>query len=88
MYRLGVEAILGLRRVGDALRIDPCIPKGWRGYRVIYRFGKTNYRIRVGNPEGVTQGIQQVVLDGEFLPGDQIPLVDDGQWHEVRVLMG
>jgi cyclic beta-1,2-glucan synthetase len=87
MYRLGVEAILGLRRVGDVLRIDPCIPRDWPGYELTYRHGETSYRIRVGNPDGVNRGVRVVTLDGEVLPGEEIPLLDDGQQHEVEVLM-
>ena len=32
MVRLGIEVILGLRRTGQELRLDPCIPKQWTGY--------------------------------------------------------
>jgi cyclic beta-1,2-glucan synthetase len=88
MYRLGVEAILGLRRVGDVLQINPCIPKRWVGYEVTYRNGETCYRIRVGNPGGLNHGVKRVVMDGEIVPGMEIPLLDDGQQHEVRILMG
>jgi cyclic beta-1,2-glucan synthetase len=88
MYRLGLEAILGLRRVGEALQINPCIPRHWSGYELTYRVGETAYRIRVENPEGVNRGVKQVTLDGETLPGDEIPLLGDGQRHDVHVLMG
>ena len=37
MYRLGIEAILGLQRTGQELRLDPCIPKQWTGYTMTYR---------------------------------------------------
>ncbi|MBN1814449.1 MAG: hypothetical protein JXA14_21595 [Anaerolineae bacterium] len=87
MYRLGLEALLGLRRAGESLRIDPCIPKDWPGYDLIYRNGETSYRIRVENPGGVNRGVKQVTLDGEVLPGEEIPLLNDGQQHEVCVLM-
>ena len=43
MYRLGLEAILGIRRVGQALQINPCIPKSWTGYQVMYRDGETTF---------------------------------------------
>ena len=33
MYRAGVEGILGIRREGDFLVIDPCIPDAWPGFR-------------------------------------------------------
>jgi cyclic beta-1,2-glucan synthetase len=88
MYRLGVEAILGLRRVGRVLQINPCIPKRWPAYEVTYRDGETSYRIRVENPDGVNRGVKQVLLDGETLPGREIPLLDDSQRHDVHVLMG
>lgn len=88
MYRLGLEAILGLRRKGDALRITPCIPKKWPGYEIQYRNGETSYRISVQNPRGVNQGVKRVVLDGEVLPGPDIPLLRDGETHQVQVEMG
>jgi len=88
MYRLGIEAILGITRVGAALNFNPCIPKDWPGFKVDYRFGKAHYKISVENPNKVNRGIRQVVLDGNPLPGSLIPLVDDGQPHEARVVMG
>jgi cyclic beta-1,2-glucan synthetase len=88
MYRLGLEAILGLRRAGRTLQINPCIPKHWPGYEVTYRDGATVYHIRVENPGGVNRGVRQVTLDGEVLPGVEVPLAGDGQPHEVRVVMG
>jgi cyclic beta-1,2-glucan synthetase len=88
MYRLGLEAILGLRRVGaDVLQVDPCIPEDWPGFEMTYRYGETIYQISVENPDGVNRGVKQVELDGEMLPGDDIPLVDDAGRHTVRVLM-
>jgi hypothetical protein len=42
----------------------------------------------VENPHNVSQGIQQVLLDGNNLPDNLIQLVDDGQKHTVQILMG
>ncbi len=88
MYRLGLEAILGLRRVGDVLRIDPCIPRLWSGYEMTYKFGDSSYHILVGNPESVNRGVKEVVLDGEVLDGIDIPLMGDGRDHQVHIRMG
>ena len=87
MYRLGVEAILGLHRVGDALRIDPCIPGDWPSYEITYRDGETIYHIQVENPDGAYHGVKTVTLDGEPLEGEDIPLLADGKPHEVYVLI-
>jgi cyclic beta-1,2-glucan synthetase len=88
MYRLGLEAILGITKVGETLKINPCIPRDWPGFKVDYRFGTAHFKISVENPNGVNQGIQQILLDGNPLPDSLISLVDDGQPHEVRVVMG
>ncbi|MBI5950393.1 MAG: hypothetical protein HY865_01935 [Chloroflexi bacterium] len=87
MYRLGIEAILGITRVGNALSINLCIPRDWTGFKVDYRFGNTHYKISVKNPNGVNRGIQQVLLDGVPLPDGVIPLVDDNLLHTVQVMM-
>jgi len=88
MYRLGVEAILGLQRTGNILQINPCIPNDWKEYEVTYRYGDTSYRIRVENPNGVQQGVKQVISDGENLRQKGILLLDDVQEHFLTVLMG
>ncbi|MFN2110748.1 MAG: GH36-type glycosyl hydrolase domain-containing protein, partial [Anaerolineae bacterium] len=87
MYRLGVEAILGLHRTGDALRIDPCIPKEWPSYEVTYRDGETVYHIHVENPDGECHGVTTVTLDGESVERNAIPLLADGNPHEVHVVI-
>jgi cyclic beta-1,2-glucan synthetase len=88
MYRLGIEAILGLSLVGNALSIKPCIPGNWPGFNVDYRFGSTHYKISVENPSGVNPGVRQILLDGIPLSTGLVPLIDDHKLHEVRVVMG
>jgi cellobiose phosphorylase len=88
MYRLGIEAILGVTRLGDTLKIDPCIPANWPGFQLTYRFGRTPFLVIVENPQGVNRGVRQILLNGLPLPDNRIPLTDDGRQHEVRVLMG
>jgi cyclic beta-1,2-glucan synthetase len=88
MYRLGLEVILGLRQEGKFLVVDPCIPKSWTSYEISYRHDETSYQIRVENPNGVNQGVRQVILDGKALSDGKLPLANDGHSHKVRVLMG
>jgi cellobiose phosphorylase len=87
MVRLGIESILGVSRLGNVLKINPCIPRHWPGFKVDYRFVATHYLIDVKNPNGVNRGVRQVSLDGNPLPNNLIPLADDGKQHEVIVLM-
>ena len=88
MYRLGIEAILGLKRKGDRLQIAPCIPENWSSYDFMYRDGQTSYHIHVRNPQGVSRGVYQITLDGSIISGDHIPLLADGGQHEVDVELG
>jgi cyclic beta-1,2-glucan synthetase len=88
MYRVGLEAILGIQRMGQVLQINPCIPKQWQHYQVTYRVGETNWQIHVDNPSGVNRGVKQVTVDGTVLPGNEIPLLSDGVSHQVTVILG
>lgn len=88
MYRIGVESILGLRRRGAALSIEPCIPADWKQYQLFYRYRSSRYEITVENPKGKQRGVARIELDGTVLPPGDVPLQDDGQVHEVRVTLG
>ncbi len=88
MYNLGIQAILGISRLGSVLKINPCIPHHWLGFKVDYRFEATHYLINVENPNGVNRGIRQVLLDNNPLNDGLIPLAADGKQHEVKVVMG
>ena len=90
MYRAGLERILGFRVQGTSLLLDPCIPRAWPGFEIIFRHGTARYEIHVENPGGVSRGIAHVELDGAALCGAQarVTLADDGQTHHVRVVLG
>ncbi|HMG74377.1 MAG TPA: glucoamylase family protein [Pyrinomonadaceae bacterium] len=88
MYRAALEYILGFKLEGDRLRIDPCIPRWWREFEINYRRGKSTYRIKVENPHGLCRGIAGISVDGREQSSDEVLLVDDGQTHEVWVVMG
>jgi cyclic beta-1,2-glucan glucanotransferase len=89
LYRAGLEWILGFRKRGAALSIDPCIPREWKHFGITYRHGDTLYRIHVENPQGVNRGVVQINLDGAPLSGGAlVPLSDDGSEHRVQVVLG
>ena len=90
MYRAGIESILGLRRQGAFLLLEPCIPKNWPGFEIVFRYASTRYEIVVENPHGVSRGIASAKLDGQPLSeaSVRIPLVDDGKVHNIGVVLG
>ncbi len=88
MYRLGLTAILGFKKTGNILHIDPAIPPTWDGFEIRYQFGATFFKIKVDNPQHLAHHVQVVKLDGKMLEDHAIRLVDDGQEHKVEVIMG
>jgi cyclic beta-1,2-glucan synthetase len=87
MYRAGLEEILGFQLRGASLLLDPCIPKGWPGFKIAFRYHSARYEIEVENPSGVCRGVVQAELDGGALSGTSVPLVDDGATHSVKILL-
>ena len=88
MYRIGIEYILGFKKNGESLTIDPCIPKGWTGFDIKYKYKDTLYSISVKNPEGVNRGVKKVIIDGEGQVLSIIELINDKKEHNVEVLLG
>jgi cellobiose phosphorylase len=88
MYRAALEHILGFKLSGDRLRIDPCIPRGWREFEITYRRGNTTYRIKVENPQALSRGVASVELDGIVQQDDLLLISDDGRNHDARVVIG
>ena len=85
MYRVGLEEILGFRKVGGTLRIEPRVPTAWDGYEVSYRFGESTWEIAVRDPASVQHLGAEVTVDGTRMADGAIHLVDDGQRHTVLV---
>jgi cellobiose phosphorylase len=91
MYRLILEALLGLRLEREALHFEPCLPTHWTDLKVHYRYRETVYHVTiVQTPAGVDCAGDEprITLDGAALETSWLPLVDDQLEHavEVRVL--
>ncbi len=77
-YRLSVSDILGLKKRGNKLKLDPKIPISWDGFKMIYHYGDTIYNIEV-----IKGKKESLKLDGKNQISNSIDLVDDKQTHEV-----
>jgi cyclic beta-1,2-glucan synthetase len=89
MYRAGVEYILGLHPRGEKLFFDPCIPHDWKQFKIFYKNGSSRYEIQFENPTQVQRGILSIEVDGRSIdPLLGVDLLDDSQYHLVKVRMG
>jgi cyclic beta-1,2-glucan synthetase len=87
MYRVGLEAILGLKLRGGSLEVDPCIPRAWDGYDIFFKAPRAEYRIAVENPRHVSRGVSSIELDGSVISGP-VPVLEDERRHDVRIVLG
>ncbi len=59
-YRVGIEEILGIKKRGDYLILDPHVPKEWNNYEVNYQFGDSVYHIKV-----IIGNEAKLIIDGK-----------------------
>ena len=85
LYRVLVERLLGIERQHGRLRIRPCLPEDWPGYRASLKFGSSRYELRVESPFRLSTGPTVVEVDGQAQADEWIPLVDDGNQHHIVV---
>jgi cyclic beta-1,2-glucan synthetase len=89
LYRAGIESLLGFRVKGERLELDPCIPRAWPGFSIVFRHCSTRYEIVVENPRGVCRGVALLELDGAAQSDRAgITLADDQKPHRVRAVLG
>ena len=85
LYRLITETFLGITlKNGNQLHLKPMLPDEWNGFAIDYRFGKTVYKITVNRVENK----DRILLDEVLLSESIVPLLDDGQIHQVTLSVG
>lgn len=85
-YIAATKHILGIRPDFDRLVVDPCIPKGWEGFTATRVLRGARYNITVKNPDGVSKGVREILVNGE--KAEFIPIMPAGSVSEVTVVMG
>ncbi|MDK2840942.1 MAG: cellobiose phosphorylase [Anaerophaga sp.] len=86
-YYAVTRYILGIRPDYDGLRIDPCIPPSWKGFKIKRKLRGTTFNIKVENPKSVSKGVALLEMDGKAVDGNLIEKFDGGT-HEVLVILG
>ena len=86
-YYAITQYILGIFPDYEGIKVDPCIPKNWDGYAVNRVFRGARYRIEIKNPDHVSKGIKQLIVDGKEIMGNIIPVFEPGTEHTVKAVM-
>lgn len=87
-YQAGTQWILGIRPEFAGLRLDPCIPPAWSGFKAVRRFRGRTFHIHVRNPQGVSHGVCRMIVDGREMAGNLLPPDLPGEEHRVEVQLG
>jgi len=82
MYQLILESFIGMKREGDALTFDPCVPQDWKSFNVNYTYMETRYAIRIEQTQNQDMNI---TIDGVQQPDRIIRLKNDSITHEVMI---
>lgn len=82
------QYILGVKPEYNGLLVNPCIPEAWDGFKISRQFRGASYHIEVKNPNHVSKGIKQVLVQGAPIQGNIIPLQEAGTTVSVEVTMG
>jgi len=82
------QYILGVRPEYKGLAVDPCIPHKWKEFSVRRKFRNAIYEIEVTNPEGISNGVKSLIVDGRRIEGNIIPDFQDNRLHTVKAVLG
>lgn len=82
------QYIFGIQPEYDGLKVDPCIPNAWDGFNIQRKFRGAKYNIEVTNPDHVSKGVKKVVVNGNEIEGNIIPIMEEGSENSVKVILG
>ncbi len=87
-YYTAAQYILGIQPDYYGLRIDPCIPSTWQIVKVTRTFRKKVFSITIKNSAAVQKGVKKLVINGETLSSQFIPLDLMKEHNIVEVELG
>jgi len=85
MYQLITDYFVGLKKEGNTLQFEPCIPEDWESFDIKYHYGNTVYSISFLQSIGETSTAMKVFLDDAEQQNGTVVLHDDGIEHKVVV---
>jgi len=90
LHRVVTQWVLGVRPEWDGVRIDPCLPPGWTGARMVRPYRGATLAVTVARVPGPERpGPPRITLDGKELRGSVVaPEALPPGPHEIVVTIG
>jgi len=86
-YFAASQGILGIKPDYNGMVIDPCIPEGWGEFSVVRRFRGKKLNITVKNPDKKQKGVKQLMVNGEKLGNNFIPVEKLNAENQIEVTL-
>ncbi len=87
-YHAITQYVLGIKPEVNGLRIDPCIPSKWKSFTVRRRFRGNVLNIQIDNPGSAEKGVKKIVLNGETMEGNLVPVSKLLAENKIYVTLG
>ena len=87
-YIAATQYILGIMAEIDGLRIDPCIPSQWDGFKMTRKFRGKIYRIEVHNPDHVCKGVRRILINEKEIESNLLNHAEMDEINTVDVWLG
>lgn len=88
MYRTILQSFLGIKKKGNILSFEPCIPANYRRYQVEFQYGLSVYEISILNDYCNGCEVSSLSIDGKHTDSNTIELISDGLVHHVEIRLG
>lgn len=86
MYQLIIEYVLGIKRKGNKLFFEPCIPEEWPSFKIKYSYRSSEYHISLEQNKE-TGKKASITVNGIEQQEGFVQLLDDNSKNEVRVIV-
>ena len=84
MYQLIIEYFLGLKRKGNTIQFEPCLPTEWEAVGIRYKYQDSHYDIRIVRGTDHEREIR-ILVDGVAQQDNTVYLLNDKENHQVEV---
>ncbi len=85
MYQLLIESFFGLKRLGNKLSFEPCLPEEWSAFSITYQYGESVYQLNFEQQASWKE--TTVLVDETLQEGNAVFLVNDRETHQVSIRM-
>ncbi|MFI5124264.1 MAG: GH36-type glycosyl hydrolase domain-containing protein [Chitinophagales bacterium] len=83
MYQLLIESFFGLKRHGNKLSFEPCMPEDWSAFTITYHYGESVYQLNFDQQE--TWKETTILVDETIQEGNAVFLLNDRETHQVFI---